>query len=240
VIRPFTFGIATVLLVSCAPAGCRRRDASERDEASVPSPPTADDVAATKGDASRVFIANHGKLVGAMSGFAWVAGGEGTLFRTPNPCDEKSCFKGTDSALCAQGTILALRCTHPGALDSSCDWDSNWGAKIGLDVGRPGEPWGAVAPDAISIDYTGAPVAVRLTAHRAGDPASKDYCVDRYTSATMVTAARFTVHCWTGQGDALPDFASVDKVGLQIPSADHPIAFDYCVSAIWTQLKPSR
>lgn len=231
-------GGATGLLV-LALAGCRSRDVPGSADASAPPQPTDADVAATKGDARRVFIANRGKLVGAMSGFAWVAG-EGTIFQTPNPCDEKSCFKGVDNALCARGTIPALRCAHPGLPDASCDWDSDWGAKIGLDVGRPGEPWGSLAPTAISIDYTGRPVVVRLTAHRVGDPPSKDYCVDRYVSGAMETAKSFTTHCWTGHGDALADFASVDKLGVQIPSADEPIAFDYCISAIWTQLTSPR
>ncbi len=234
-----TMAVATTSL-SLVAAGCRPGEPSGSVEASVPSLPTATDIAATKGEARRVFIANHGKLVGAMSGFAWVAGGEGTFFQTPNPCDESSCFKGTDNALCARGTIPALRCADHGGPDSSCDWDSNWGAKIGLDVGRPDQPWGAGAPVAISIDYAGSPAVVRLTAHRAGDPPGKDYCVDRYASGAIVTAARFTARCWIGQGDPLPDFISVDKFGLQIPSAGDPTAFDYCISAIWTQVSLPR
>jgi hypothetical protein len=237
VIRRLATALATLSLLSLATAGCREHDASEPAEASAPPQPTATEVAATKGEAHRVFIANRGKLVGAMSGFAWGAGGEGTLFRAPNPCDEKSCFKGTDNALCVQGTIPALRCADGGV---SCDWESDWGAKIGLDVGRPGEPWGPAAPTAISIEYTGGPVTVRLTAHRAGDPPGKDYCVDRYASGATVSAARFTAHCWTKSGDPLPDLASVDKVGLQVPSANDPIAFDYCISAIWTQSSSQR
>lgn len=228
------------LLPLATAAACRQRDASEPTEASAPPQPTATEVAATKGDAHRVFIANRGKLVGAMSGFAWVAGGDGTVFRAPSPCDEKSCFKGTDNALCTQGTIPALKCADRDAPDAPCDWESDWGAKIGLDVGRPGEPWGPVAPTAISLEYTGVPVTMRLTAHRAGDPQGKDYCVDRYASGATVTAARFTTHCWTRSGDALADFVSVDKVGLQIPSAGDAIAFDYCISAIWTQSSSPR
>ena len=162
--------------------------------------------------------------------------GKGRSSRPRTRATEKSCFRGVDNALCARGTIPALRCPHPGAADASCDWDSNWGAKIGLDVGRPGAPWGPLAPTAISIDYSSSPVVMRLTAHRAGDPPSKDYCVDRYVSGATEAAASFRAHCWTGHdGDALADFASVDKLGVQIPSADEPIAFDYCISAIWTR-----
>jgi hypothetical protein len=223
-------------LLSLLAGGCRPHEASESPEASVSSPPLDADVAAAKGDARRVFIANHGKLVGAMSGFAWVAGGEGTLFQVPNPCDEKSCFKGTGNALCTRGTIPALRCVDQGASATSCNWEANWGAKMGLNVSRPGEPWGPAAPASFSIEYTGGPM--RLTAHRSSDPPDKDYCVDRYDSGAMVSAARFRTRCWIGQGEVLSDFASVDKVGLQIPSASDPIAFDYCISAIWTQSRP--
>lgn len=233
---PWLTAMATTVLLSLLAGGCRPNEAPESAEASV-SPPQLDaDLAAKKGDARRVFIANHGKLIGAMSGFAWVAGGEGTLFQVPNPCDEKSCFKGTDNALCARGTIPAVRCAGTGASASSCNWESDWGAKIGLDVGRPGERWGPAAPASFSIEYTGGPM--RLTAHRASDPPGKDYCVDRYTSGAFVSAARFRSQCWLGQGEVLSDFESVDKVGLQIPSASDGIAFDYCISAIWTQSSP--
>jgi hypothetical protein len=216
--------------------GCRPHEASESAEASVSLPPVDADVAAAKGDARRVFIANHGKLVGAMSGFAWVAGGEGTFFQVPNPCDEKTCFKGTGNALCTRGTIPALRCVDPGASVPSCNWETKWGAKMGFNVSRPGEPWGPAAPGSFSIEYTGGPM--RLTVHRASDPPGKDYCVDRYASGTMVSAARFRTQCWEDQGELLSDFASVDKIGLQIPSARDPSAFDYCISAIWTQSRP--
>ncbi len=136
-------------LLSLIASGCRPGEPSAGSAEVRPVPPPPADVAATKGDAQRVFIANHGKLVG---GHRRLCMGRRMAkvrsFRPRTRATQTSCFKGTDNALCARGTIPALRCADHGGPDASCDWDSNWGAKIGLDVGRPGQPWGAAAPAA--------------------------------------------------------------------------------------------
>jgi hypothetical protein len=69
-------------------------------------------------------------------------------------------------------------------------------------------------------------------AHVAGDPDSKVYCVERYVSGSVAQPSAFLSQCWSNSGDVLPDFAIVDVLGLQLISANAPIDFDICISAI--------
>lgn len=174
-------------------------------------------------------IADDGKLSGGLSGYAWVAGGTGTTWISPNPCNDQGCFTNTGGVLCAQGSIAALTCTSP----SSCDWDSNWGAMIGWNpTPVQSEAWGAGATAGIAVTYAGGSGEYRLMVHAAGDPETKNYCVERYVSGTVAAPSAFLSQCWANAGDMLPDFAMVDKFGLQLISAQAPIDFNICISAI--------
>ena len=177
---------------------------------------------------SPVFIANHGKLVGAFNGFSWVAGSEGTRIDAPKPCDERTCFRGTDGVLCVRGTVAAGSCSDAQA--SACG-DGAWGVKIGLDVRREGSAWGPSASRYVAVEYRGAK-RVRLTAHRAGDEGDREYCVDGYASGAIVGAARFGVQCWREGGEVLASFAGVDKFTVEVAASDEASTFDYCVTAI--------
>ena len=63
---------------------------------------------------SHVAIGDNGKLGGEMGGYAWVAGGAGTTFSAPQPCNDSGCFRNTQGQLCAKGTIAPLACTARG------------------------------------------------------------------------------------------------------------------------------
>jgi HAMP domain-containing protein len=181
---------------------------------------------------SPVFVANHGKLVGAFNGFAWVVASEGVRIDTPNPCNERACFRGTDGALCSRGTISAPSCAGatPAAALAPCPREA-WAVKIGWDVRREGGPWGPQAKPQISLDYRGTRHA-RLAAHRSGDPAATEYCVDDYASGELVGAERFREDCWKERGKPLASFEGVDKFILELPASGEPGAFDVCVTAI--------
>ena len=48
-------------------------------------------------------IGNDGLIGGDFSGYAWVAGGAGTTWLSPNPCNEQGCFVDTGGILCEIG-----------------------------------------------------------------------------------------------------------------------------------------
>jgi hypothetical protein len=174
-------------------------------------------------------IGEDGKLGGGLTGYAWVAGGTGTTWIAPGSCSDQGCFKNTGGALCVQGNIAALTCSSPAV----CDWDTNWGAMIGWNT-TPGanQSWGASAAAAIAVTYAGGAGEYRLMVHVAGDPDSKNYCIERYVSGATTAPSDFLSQCWSQSGDVLPDFGVVDKMGLQLISAQHSIDFDICISAI--------
>jgi hypothetical protein len=174
-------------------------------------------------------IGEDGKLDGALTGYAWVAGGAGTTWISPNPCDSQGCFKNTGGALCAQGSIAPLTCTNP----SSCDWDTDWGAMIGWNpTPIEHQPWDATTTSAMVVNYTGGAGEYRLMAHLAGDLDSKTYCIENYAAGQVAAPANFVSECWTNTGTPLTDFSGVDTFGLQIISAQTPVDFDICISSI--------
>lgn len=181
---------------------------------------------------SPVAIGADGKLDGPMSGYAWVAAGAAATVSTPSPCDPSGCFKDTKGQLCTRGTLPALQCTGQGTAQYACNWAANWGAEIGMNPSADGGPWQSGAPSSVSIAYHGGRGTYRLNAHLAGDPASKVYCFDAYQTGQVVRAGQLKTACWGDGGDALADFQRVDQIGLEITSAETPVSFDYCVSAI--------
>jgi hypothetical protein len=217
-----TARVSAVALVVAASAACGRRGGDAAGplatEGAAPSAPI---------QVSPVFVANHGKLVGAFNGFAWVAGSEGTRIDMPDPCNERGCFRGTDGVLCARGTVAAVSCS--GAHSDACR-RAAWGVKIGLDVRRDGGPWGSGAQRYVAIEYRGAK-RPRVAAHRAGD-GDREYCVDGYRSGELVRAEQFRMECWQDGGDVLAGFDGVDKFILELPAPDEATAFDYCITAI--------
>ncbi len=175
--------------------------------------------------AGSVTIGNDGKLTGAMTGNAWVAGGTGTTFKTPNPCNDDGCFKNTGGKLCTAGTIGACS-------GASCNWTDNWGAQIGMDTASK-VAWGAAAPKALSITYTGGAGSYRLLAHVVGADEGDVYCLNDYVSGQFVDPSMLRARCWSQQpGGALPSFKNVDNLGLQVVSKADAVSFDYCISAI--------
>lgn len=186
----------------------------------------------------RLVIGNDGKLEGA--GYAWVAGSEGTSIATPNPCNTSGCFKNTGGQLCTKGTIPALTCSGMGSPNYKCNWDKDWGLVLGFNTTQPAGPWGNQAPQAIAVNYTSVPHAgsaghFRLNAHVAGDPYSKQYCVDNYTPGAVIRASDLKSQCWFNTGESLPNFKRVDTIGLLRVSENGPVAFDFCINAITTE-----
>ncbi|MBN2194803.1 MAG: hypothetical protein JW751_18450 [Polyangiaceae bacterium] len=180
----------------------------------------------------RVVISDQGKLSGPLAGYAWVAGGETTTFASPSPCNSGGCFRNTGGKLCARGTIEARTCTVEGTGGETCDDASSWGAMIGMNPTADRQPWGAWATRSVSFVYTGSPGSYRLTAHVAGDPDGRSYCIPSYAPGRVVTAEMFRSECWREGGAQLASFVEVDSFGLLLTPANTKIDFDYCVSAI--------
>jgi hypothetical protein len=187
--------------------------------------------------ARRVTIGSDGKLEGVANGYAWVAASEGATVMEPNPCNQSGCFKNTGGQLCTKGSIAALACTGQGTPQYKCNWDKNWGLVLGFNVKQPAAPWGNEAPRSLSVSYNsvahgGSSGHFRLTAHVAGDPYAKQYCVDNYTPGASVQARDLKSQCWSSTGDALQDFSQVDTIGLLRVSENTPVAFDFCMTAV--------
>jgi hypothetical protein len=193
--------------------------------------PTASRAAPAARPGSPVFIASDGKLSGPMTGYAWVAAGPQATIASPSPCNAQGCFKDTRGQLCVRGNMPALRCTGQGTPHYSCNWDANWGAMIGMNPTAAG-PWQSGAPASVSIAYHGGRGTYRLNAHVAGDPDSKNYCIEVYQSGQVANASMLRTECWGDGGQPLQSFQAVDKIMLQLTSSESPIAFDYCVDAI--------
>jgi hypothetical protein len=185
----------------------------------------------------QVTIGSDGKLAGPATGYAWVAGADGVNIVTPSPCNMQGCFKNTGGQLCTKGTIPALSCTGQGTAHYSCNWDKNWGLVLGFNATHPVGPWGNHAPRSLAVSYSsvargGTTGHFRLNAHVAGDPYSKQYCVDNYTPGAVVRPSDMKSQCWFGTGDTLASFAQVDTIGLLRVSENTPVSFDFCVNAI--------
>lgn len=184
-----------------------------------------------------VRIGEYGKLEGALNGWAWVFPSAGTTITTPSPCNNSGCFKNTGGQLCTQGTIPALSCTGQGTPQIQCNWASNWGMVLGLNTHEPRGPWGDNAPVRIGVNYSSAPAGgsvghFRLQAHVAGDPESKQYCVDNYSPGALVRASDLKSQCWFNTGEVLGSFSTVDIVGLVRVSDYTPVNFDFCITAV--------
>jgi hypothetical protein len=180
----------------------------------------------------RVLFAYDGKLIGGMDGYAWVAAGNEAVVKSPSPCNDQGCFRDTQGRLCTVGNLPALNCTGQGTPQYSCNWSSNWGVLIGLNTTATRDPWGPNAPKTVSITYAGGAANYRLSAHVAGDPDEKDYCLDGYVSGLSVEPSRLRSPCWSDSGQPLPTFSVVDRLGLLLTSTESPVSFDYCISAI--------
>jgi hypothetical protein len=183
-------------------------------------------------DPGRVLVNDDGKLSGPMNGYAWVGGAPATTVTSPNPCNHQGCYRNTGGKLCARGSIPALTCTGRGTAQFACDWSSNWGAMIGMNPTAGHTAWGVAATRSVAFTYSGRAGTYQLTAHVAGDPDGKSYCIQNYRSGQVVTANQFRTECWSNSGTALARFADVDSFGLLIGSAETRVAFDYCISAI--------
>ena len=187
----------------------------------------------------QVVIGSNGKLEGVASGYAWVAASDSATVYSPSPCNSNGCFKNTGGQLCTKGNIKALSCTGQGTPQFKCDWDKNWGVVLGFNTTQPAGPWGDNAPRMVSVNYTSVAQAgsaghFRLNAHIAGDPYSKQYCIDYYTPGAVVQASDMKSQCWFGSGDTLKNFRQVDTIGLLRVSENTPVTFDFCLTGITT------
>ena len=186
--------------------------------------------------AQHVAIEQNGKLAGPLNGYAWVAGGSGTSFTTPASCGTNGCFANPDARLCAKGSIAPLRCSGQGTPQLACDWASNWGGMIGLNPSAAGAAWGSAAPSAVAVTFSGPPAEYRLMAHVAGTPDTEVYCVERYQSGAFAQARDLTTACWSDGGTPLSSFQDVDKIGLQVMSAQgRAVPIDVCIDDIATR-----
>ncbi len=178
----------------------------------------------------RVVFGDDGKLSGGMEGYAWVAAANLATVESPNPCNEQGCFTSTQDGLCTRGSLPALTCTTSESWD--CNYEANWGVLVGLNPKSRGVAWGADAPETVAVTYAGEPGSYRLTAHVAGDPDHKTYCIEGYLSGLSVSADRLKSECWSDDGDPLPSFAVVDMMGLMLTSAKNDVSFNYCISEV--------
>jgi len=223
--------LAWSLFPACDSSGSLVAGTTLPDASSADAPVFADAFPVSAGSAQP--IDDSGKLGGTLSGYAWVAKGTGTTLVAPNPCNDQGCFTNTGGSLCTSGSIAALACTNPGTAQIACDWDTNWGVMIGWNVTPVShQAWGTTASSGMAVSYAGQTGEYRLMAHVAGDPDSKVYCIENYVSGQVAKPAAFLSQCWANTGDVLPDFQGVDLFGVQLISAQTPIDFDYCVSAI--------
>jgi hypothetical protein len=212
---------ATILGATTGLAACSSDD-SGVVSARVPT--------ALDAEVGSVTFAQNGKLGGGMAGWAWVAAGALATVDSPNPCDDSGCFKNTQSGLCTSGSLPALTCTTPESWD--CNYDQNWGVVVGLNAQADGGTWGADAPQSVAVSYAGDPGNYWLTAHVAGDPQDKTYCIQAYPSGMAVRAEQLVSECWSSDGEPLPSFAVIDRLGLMLASAKTDVAFDYCVTGV--------
>ena len=111
---PATKGMAHRLAAAVAVAGAGLAagcDAGLQANAGVNQTAQAPALAASAGRGDQVGIASDGQLTGAMTGYAWVAGGTGSTIVSPPSCDASGCFQNTQGQLCSKGSIAALQCT---------------------------------------------------------------------------------------------------------------------------------
>jgi hypothetical protein len=182
--------------------------------------------------ANRVVLGSDGRLDGGMTGHTWLARGEGTTLSAPASQEDHLGLRPDADGLCTSGTVAGLSCVNENIPSARCNWDRNWGVAIGLDVRADGEAWGDQAARSIAVEFHGRSSNYRLNAHKRGDPPPKVYCIDNYKSGRRVTPSMFKSRCWSGEGDTLPDFKSVDQFNLQFPSGMDYVAFHYCISGI--------
>jgi hypothetical protein len=195
----------------------------------IPSPEPSP---SAKPAATTVVFAPNGQLGGAMTGFARLARGQGTNLSIPVSDQEHVLLRPDENGLCAGGTVAGLRCVNENTPQARCNWDRNWGVAIDLNVKPEGEAWGDEAPKRLAVEFHGRSASYRLNAHRKGDSHKKNYCIEDYKSGQMVTPSMFKERCWEGEGETLPDFASVDHLNLQFPSSMQYVAFRYCISGV--------
>ena len=179
-------------------------------------------------------IGDDGKLTGAFTGYAWVNGSPKTSVLSPSPCNNSGCFKATHGQLCIDGSEQALTCTGVGTPDIQCDWTTLYGVMIGMNVGGVGVAWGPSAPKQVAFAFKGADAEYPLTAHVAGDPDSKVYCLENYHSHEVVSPTELRSECWNTNGVGLANFESVDKFTLvQLPTLQAQTV-NYCITDLAT------
>jgi hypothetical protein len=180
----------------------------------------------------RISIAADGSLGGGMTGFAWLASGEGTTLSKPTLRDSSGRLRPEAGELCASGTVAGLRCVNEGLPSVRCNWDRSWGVAIGVNVRADGKAWGAEAAGAIAVEFHGRTSSYRLNAHRSGDPREKVYCIEGYKSGQIAKPGMFRSECWADKGEALADFRDVDLFNLQFSSGMEYVAFRYCIAGV--------
>jgi hypothetical protein len=209
------------------------RSSSFSPQFAIPIFPSADpEPMPDKPRVGSVEFRDDGHLRGPLSGFAWVTGGEGTVFTPPKQADAREHLRPVDGQFCTNGRVVGIHCANEDPLNARCNWDRNWGVALGWFVREDESAWGSVAAGGISVEFRGRSTSYRLNAHRKGDPDAKIYCIENYKSGQVVTPAMFKSECWAGRGETLADFRGVDLFNLQFSSGKDYVAFRYCISAI--------
>ena len=189
-----------------------------------------------------VSIANF-QAQGAMTGFGWAAGGDLDTITDPT-CDSPKgpmtsgvfcswVLWSSATAYCAAGSIPALP-----ASPSSTDYTQNWGIQLGINA-TP-DSGGALGQSftGVSISLTGAPLSgLRVIVHRKGDDVNTNYCSSLISPGETILFSSFSTTCWdttsTGTPLAVADVASLDQIGVQVPSGNAAISVkSLCITGI--------
>jgi hypothetical protein len=190
---------------------------------------SAEDDVPTPGQ-GRLTVGANGRLADGAGGPVLAIGGVGTTFSLPagGLPDHLYLDRGM---LCTRGKISELTCADE-KIPARCNWATNWGVEIQWQPRSDGHAWGSRAAASLAIEYRGKPGHYRMVAHREGDPAEKEYCIEDYRSGQTVAPSDFKFNCWTRGGVGLPDFTRVDSFSLQVASQETPRRFGFCLSAV--------
>ena len=188
---------------------------------------SAEDDVPTPGP-GRLTVGANGTLADGAGGPVLAIGGVGTTFSAGSLSDH---LYVDHDMLCTRGKIAELTCADE-KIPARCNWTTNWGVEIQWQPRTDGHAWGSRAAASLAIEYRGKPGHYRLVAHREGDPAEKEYCIEDYRSGQTVAPSEFKFNCWTHGGAGLPDFTRVDSFSLQVASQETPRKFGFCLSAV--------
>jgi hypothetical protein len=144
-------------------------------------------------------------------------------------CRPSAITWGTATGLCVSGAIAGWS-SNPSYVDYMIDW----GIMVGVATREPVQAIG-IAYSSITLTVSGSNSdALFAIVHLADDANNLTYCA-RMTSGKPVKLSSFNTECLFGNGKSLceKDLDRIDKVGVQVPSTQSPIALtDFCLTKI--------